>query len=199
MASEAEVANQKKGEAARRFREEGVPYDKKKKRPRSSAKARPRRASAKAKAKAAQDAPSLSSRPIWAFLRILVELMFLPTKMFLSIILQAVMARIRFVWKEVRWLSYYQREYLQKAEVRPGRADLDPTWLVPWWTGVSSRALRARPATQAQRMLQALHEKLLGCSAAREACNSRHTCHHAFLCVSDYWGLVCSGYLFPTL
>ena len=174
-----------------------MPYDKKKKRPRSSAKARPRRASAKAKAKAAP----LSSRPIWAFLRILVELMFLPTKMFLSIILQTVVARIRFVWKEVRWLSYYQREYLQKAEVRPGRADLDPR-LAPWWTGVSSRALRARPATQhiyrtAQRMLQALREKLLVAAQHAKPVTAAIPVtmnSYVFLITGD-----CSGYLFPTL
>ena len=64
--------------------------------------------------------------------------------------------------------------------------------LVDWseLPGVASTSGHATTYRTAQRMLQALHEKLLGCSAAHEACKGRHTCHHEFLCVSDYWGLL---------
>ena len=76
-----------------------------------------------------------------------------------------------------------------RSKARSGGSRPQACALVDWseLPGVASTSGHATTYRTAQRMLQALHEKLLGCSAAHEACKGRHTCHHEFLCVSDYW------------
>ena len=142
------IRNDRKGHAAKHLRQEGLSQS-----PKAKAKAR---AKPKAKAKAGaqarpkkqkQDAPHLSRRNIGAWLVLLTEFLFLPTRAFFHTILNAVLQRVQYVWQETRWLAYYQKQYVSQKPRQEQEDGSSFFWHGPWWSGPGS-GLRGRPASQ---------------------------------------------------
>ena len=76
------------------------------------------------------------------------HLAFLPTKAYFHVVCTVLLARIRWVWKEERWLSYFQKEYLVEVESNADVAGTSKMLLARWWLGLSSRAAPGFPPSQ---------------------------------------------------
>ena len=130
------------------------------------------KAEAKAKAKpkarprkAKQDPPHLTQRSIGAWLVLLSEFIFLPSRAFFHTVLTAVFNRVQHVWQEPRWLSCYQKQYVsQKPRQDKEQDGASWFWHGAWWSGPGSGLLRGRPASQQPIEALTLDEKCLGFS-----------------------------------
>ena len=87
--------------------------------------------------------PHLQSRLIYAFLNLLPRLLLMPTKALFHV------ACIEHVWGDSKWLSYYKTEYMSTRPAHNATAEGCQEFLHgSWWSGLSSRLLPGRPATQ---------------------------------------------------
>ena len=138
------IENNRRGHVSKRLRQEHLsanPKAKAKAKAKAKPKARPR--------KAKQDPPHLTQRSIGAWLVLLSEFIFLPSRAFFHTVLTAVFNRVQHVWQEPRWLSYYQKQYVsQKPRQDKEQDGASWFWHGAWWSGPGSGLLRGRPASQ---------------------------------------------------
>ena len=133
------LKNQRQATSKKRLRAEGLErcVQKKQKKQKSSKKPLPKLP------------PHLKHRPIWAFIRLLDYMAWLPTKAMFHIVAATVFARVRHVWGDGDFIDYFCDQYMvqiKEPEGSPSRCEW--VWSARWWAGISSRAAMGQPPTQ---------------------------------------------------
>ena len=94
--------------------------------------------------------PHGKNSSIWAFIRLLGYMAWIPTKVIFHIVAATVFARVRHVWGDGGdFIDYFCGQYMvrtKEPEDSPSRCEW--LWSARWWAGISSKAAMGQPPSQ---------------------------------------------------